>query len=354
MDLLHSYISNFKDRFSGAVISFGIIALILLSIELLIRSTSLSDHVPGPTVYYHPGVPKRLAALEEFLKQSPKTDMVFIGSSAVRSDISPLVFDTTIEDLCNRPHRSFNLGQSGLLPHEVLLFLENLWLERTSPRTIVQGLRLNELIWHEKNPEDSTLRSGTLEELWQGNLLRQLQADVVERTRLLQYPALLGKTLKQYTHGNFKFPEYFHGYTMDSRGFTPRHRKLSEVKHMKQFRFEEPYESLTRERFSKTLTYLSKTIDAAQQHGAQYVLIVMPEHAHKFSAAHSQQLYSLYIETLSKFAKNKGISFVDLSEGNATHYTSEEAFSDYNHLNETGAREFSTKLANSLANNNCS
>lgn len=90
---------------------------------------------------------------------------------------------------------------------------------------------------------------------------------------------------------------------------------------------------------------LAETIAAARAAGAVYVLVNMPEHGDKFLRAPAGEArYRLYVETMRAFAAEQGVLFIDVTNGDASVYQTNEPFSDFHHMSPGGASELTRLL----------
>ena len=121
------------------------VAALVGGIELLLRVPAVEARLPIRTHFRETGVVVRLDTLTHLLRTHRRTDVLFVGSSVVRCNINPSVFDTLVGDLGDRRIVSFNAGLSGFWPASVRLYLEDLWLPRANPSVVVQGIRFAEL-----------------------------------------------------------------------------------------------------------------------------------------------------------------------------------------------------------------
>src|SRR4051812_38172746 len=95
-----SSISNSRWR-SGPRSRAGLTAIavvaLLVGVEATLRIPAVEQALPIRTHLHEPGVVVRLQALDRILRRYGRIDVLFVGSSVVRCNISPLVFDESIE-----------------------------------------------------------------------------------------------------------------------------------------------------------------------------------------------------------------------------------------------------------------
>ena len=95
-------------------------ALLLAITEGLLRVPAIQHALPTRTHYYEPGIAVREDALRRTLAPNGHVDVLFVGSSIVRTNIQPLTFDQLVRGRTQEPIVSFNAGLSGLWPREWL------------------------------------------------------------------------------------------------------------------------------------------------------------------------------------------------------------------------------------------
>jgi hypothetical protein len=325
----------------------GIGATILLA-EGLLRIPAVADAVPERNPYYHGGVQPRIDALEALLLQED-VDVLFIGSSVTRSNVSPHVFDDVVSLALNRPIVSFNVGGSGLYPDSVALLYEHLWSGLADADYVVQFVRYAEL------RSDTTAKEffadNDIERAWvEGGIVGSTRAFLQEHSALYRRRGVLSFWLTR--------EEADTGFNIDDRGHEARSATLSEALETKELSEITGYEavesgyrgSLDDAVFATGLAALQKTADLAKESGVTFVVANMPEHPDKFlNAPDGQERYEAYLDTLRRFARDNGVAFLDVTGGDPTKYSDIEIYADFHHFTETGAVRLSEDLAEAFA-----
>jgi len=326
---------------------------VLLLAEVLLRIPGVASAIGRPDLYYWPGVRDRLDAILVTEQGVGDIDVLFIGSSVVRTNIRPLQFDRALAD-AGIDVVSFNGGLSGLRVDAVRLYVEEFWLEVLSPQVIFQAVRYKELLHPEPAEEYVRFDQGRYEPLWLSTSpLAPLQRFALDNLRLAQHAGLLTDAL---VSPDSAFEDEV-GFPINSRGWNATVRSLPDLRATMDV-VEIPGGSDAVRGFSGPLdvaaldvglAMLAETIAAIRAAGASYVLVNMPEHGDKFlNAPNGAALYGDYIEILSLFAADQGVLFLDVTEGDASMYQTDEPFSDFHHMTPEGAAELTRLLAEAM------
>jgi hypothetical protein len=336
---------------SRAATTAIVVVALLAGIEAALRIPAVEQVLPIRTHLHEPGVVLRLKALDRVLQRYGRIDVLFVGSSVVRCNISPLVFDAVIERDRRPGIVSFNAGMSGLWPAAVRLYLENLWLPRARPRVVVQGIRYGELFPSTRARSYADISSGALESSWErGGIAGRVRAAAFEHLRILQYRGALPSWLMRYRTGRPGPIEEdeLRVYT-DPRGWTPRTPTLDVVLARNLLDGEKPNPALVDRRPCKeALEAIRRSARSARQMGAQYLLVNVPEHAFRWSGPDGRERYASYLRAMQDVADEEGFTFIDVSDGNPSRFESASEYSDYHHMSPTGAARFTRMLADRI------
>jgi hypothetical protein len=205
------------------------VGLALASVEGLLRADAVQHRLPDATHFYDTAIPKRLDALAHVFQRHGRVDVLFVGSSIVRTNISPIDFDRRFGARGAGDLVSFNGGLSGLWPSATAEYVRQFWLEKARPRVVVEGIRFPELRATTFSVDDR-FEKGTVERAWlDGGPLGWLQWRATDSLRLLQYRGVLARRLMEFNRGR---PGEFDDsrWAIDSRGFTERLPTLDVVK----------------------------------------------------------------------------------------------------------------------------
>lgn len=331
------------------------VLVVLLVAEAILRTEAGGSLVRAPDLYYQPGVQKRLDALGEVQQEYGDIDLLFVGSSVVRTDFRPLVFDGRIAEVTGLEVVSFNGGLSDLYPDPVLLYLENFWFDHSAPQVVVQGVRYNEVRANVTAEGFGRFQDGRLEKRWlRGGPVADIEAAAMQASALFQHSGALTQALTDAASATTRNS----GFSIDERGYSRTFLTLAEARDSRPIDqipgsdaaiggYADP---LRAEDYAFGLGVLERTLDFVESHGAVYVLVNMPEHADKFlPRPDGQERYAYYIDQLASFAQSNGILFYDPSDGRADTFASDAPFSDFHHLNPDGAEDFSAGLADFVA-----
>jgi hypothetical protein len=325
----------------------AILALVA-AIEGTLRIPAVRDALPIRTHLHEAGVVVRLQTLERLLAAERHVDVLFVGSSIVRCNISPAVFDPLVDEDHREHLVSFNAGMSGLWPAAVRLYLEDLWLPVARPRVVVQGIRYGELFPSKRARSYDAIASGIVESSWERpGRAGQLRARLFETFRILQYRGALPSWLLRYRNGRpDPIEEDEVRVFTDARGWTPRTPTLDVVLARRLLTNEEPNGMLRDSPESRdSLEAIRRSFRATRRFGSQYILVNVPEHAFRWSGADGRERYAAYLRALAQLAGAEGFPFVDVTGGDPTLFSSPVEYSDYHHMSPAGARRFTTLLA---------
>jgi hypothetical protein len=338
-------------RFRPRILSrgFAALAMMLLATELVLRIPAVQAAMPIRTHFHEPGVVVRLQTLERLKRQFDRVDVLFIGSSVVRCNIRPLLFDDVLARRGYRNIVSFNAGMSGLWPQAVRLYAEQLWLPRARPRAVVQGIRYGELVPSTRARKYDAIVTSPVESAWQeSGPLARVRAEAFERIHLLQYRGVWPAWLQRYERGRSEAPDddEVRVFT-DPRGWTPRLPTLDVVRAKMLLKDEKPNPALTDQReCADALDAIRRTARGARAAGAGYLLVNMPEHAFRWSGRDGRERYARYLAALRSLAEAEGFPFVDVTDGDPERFANDADYSDYHHMSPDGAARFTMLLAN--------
>jgi hypothetical protein len=324
---------------------------LLAATEGVLRIRAVEQALPIRTHLHEPGVVVRLQALDRVLRRYGRIDVLFVGSSVVRCNINPLVFDAAVEHGRFPGIVSFNVGMSGLWPAAVRLYLENLWLPRARPKVVVQGIRYGELFPSTRARSYADISSGALESSWErGGVAGRLRGAAFAHLRVLQYRGALPSWLMRYRTGRPGAidEDEVRVYT-DPRGWTPRTPTLDVVLARNLLRGEKPNPALVdRGPCKEALEAIRRSFRAARRAGAEYLLVNVPEHAFRWSGPDGRDRYASYLRAMGDLADQEGFTFIDVSDGNPSQFASMNEYSDYHHMSPAGAARFTTMLADRI------
>ena len=323
-------------------------ALLLVTVEGMLRVPSIQESLPARTHYYDGGVAIREDALRRALAAHGRIDVLFVGSSIVRTNIQPLTFDAAVHSRTGEPVVSFNAGLSGLWPEGVALYLEHLWLPVAKPALVIQGIRYPELAATTHALRGDQVFSGTVEAAWKNpGVIERVHSAAASSLRLLQYRGALTEVLQRYANGRpGQQAATDREFAIDRRGYTARLPTLREARARGIIRTEEPVgEPLCPNDCRVGFAALRRAVAAVRRSGAEYVLVNIPEHGTRWRGESGSRQYAQYLATLRAFAKSEGVLFVDPTEGDPHVFEDDDEYSDTYHMSPAGARRLTSMLA---------
>lgn len=322
-------------------------ALLLGGVEGLLRVPAIHDSLPTRTHYYDSGVVVREDALRRTLAAYGHIDVLFVGSSIVRTNIQPLTFDRLVQSRTRQPIVSFNAGLSGLWPEAVALYLEHLWLPMAKPRLVIQGIRYPELAATTHALRADQVFSGIVEAAWRETTwTKRAYSAAASRVRLLQYRGAFGDVLQRYTNGRPGPAPANREFGIDPRGYTPRLPNIREARARGLVKHESPIsESVCPDGCRIGFAALSRAVAAARRSGADYVLVNIPEHAIRWQGDNGLTHYRQYLAALRTFAAAADVMFVDPTDGDPYAFQNDDEYSDTYHMSPAGANRLTSMLA---------
>lgn len=321
--------------------------LVIVAAEAILRLPLVESAIGPPSIYYQPEVQERLEALAAVEAERGEVDVLFVGSSVARSNISPLVFDAELA-AAGYDVVSFTGGLGGMRIDPARLYLERLWLEESVPDVVVQAVRYEFVA--ESAPVEAfwPFDHGKYEQLWLSDSpLAPVQEAALSRSRLIQYAGLLTGALAR--PESALVPD---AVPIDERGFTGATGKLIGDRRPI---VEIPGGDAAVHGYQAPLNdaafeALSETIALVRQSGADYVLLNMPEHRARFGPQpRGQELYLRYVNALAEFAAEQGVPFIDLTGGDVNAFDDDKLWANYIYFTTEAAEALTRLLAATFA-----
>lgn len=323
----------------------AILTVILLAIaEVILHVPAIRNVLPPSRIYYSNDVEPRLQALNSTLRSEGRVDVLFIGSSIVRTNFRPIVFDSVVQEVAGREVVSFNGGLSGLPPAGVRLYLQHFFLPRVNPTVVFQGIRYPELVLSHPASSVESLAHGLVEPLWMDPTLpNRVRATIREHVELFQFQGLLAGIVQ-----DRRFPpRWAEPYEIDSRGWNARHKDVTERVSRGEM---EPLEShddavWDRDAAQRGLEIVREIARLVRSRGSEFVLVNVPEHAGRYGTPASREDYREYLNLVERFSEEMGIPFIDVTNGDPSAYGKDAWFNDGHHMTAEGAHHFTVPLA---------
>jgi hypothetical protein len=327
------------------------VAVLLVAAEITIRLPAVRDALPPRRAYYDTDVSIRLDALDRVLQAHGRVDVLFAGSSIVRTSIRPLLFDRIIEAETGHPVVSFNGGMLAMWPAAVHLYLERVWLPVVQPRIIVQGIRYPELRADTHSLRDEQFFGGVLERGWHdASALARAVSGATERVRLLQYRGSLPAELLRWFAGRPGNPAGQRLSGTNARGYEARFPLLPDTRKRGLLQDTASHEDTCAQAGCAVgIAAIRRSHELASTRGAVYVLVNVPEFAARWVGSEGARRYADYLTTMQQLADEAGFLFIDVTGGDAAQFSDELEFSDYYHMSPHGAKRFTRELAAALA-----
>jgi hypothetical protein len=314
-------------------------ALLLALAEVALHFQPVRNLLPPRTHFYDPDVALRLEAMERTIDAHGRIDILFVGSSIVRTNIQPLLFDRLISDGAGTSVVSFNAGLMGVWPEALEWYVDRVWLPSARPKLVAQGIRYLELSATTPSLWPDRFFAGPVEGGWpdDASWIRRAYSVAARRVHLLQYARTWPGWLQQHRDGRVgDVPRSL----MDSRGYAPA-RAPGVVE-------DEPLDTAVcgEVECARGIAALSRTIAAVHRSGARYVLVNVPERADRWR---DPVQYRAYVDLLTTFARQQGVPFLDVSGGDPSQFASDEDYRDTSHMSPSGSARFTSMLARALA-----
>lgn len=322
---------------------------VLAVAEIGFRLPAVQQRLPEPNPYYDIGVETRLRALHAWQPLNGQLDVLFIGSSVVRTNIDPALFDSTVALNSGEQITSFNGGLSALNPDLVRFYFRRFWLEHAHPKVVVQAVRLEELHSDVVARSWYRFKQGRFERWWVSDgFLDRLSASLYSHSRLLYYQGTWSDRLVQ----GWSDAGTEHNFPITATGYGPTHLTLREALATGRLPAAPPVyrDDYQPQEFATQLAALARTDSMARANGMLYVLVNMPEHCARYDGdPRGQARYQAYLDVLGGFARSLGIPLIDVTGGDAGAFCNDAWFSDYHHMSPAGAQVFTTMLAQAFA-----
>lgn len=319
--------------------------LMVLAAELAFRAPAVRGTLPQPQIYYDIGVHTRLEKLNALLR-TDTMDLLFIGSSIVRTNIRPLIVDSVIASRGARKFVSFNGGLSGMPPDPASLYLENFWLSRSQPAYVVQGVRFGELSSDRRAEDWDEFKSSRAEPYWiSGSRMAQLNEAMLTRVQLLNYQ---GSFSAWFSDGWSGVRE--RDFPIDERGYGPTELTLTQAIAAGQIHGSGVYgDGYARSNFEVGMRALRRSIAATRQRGIRFIIVNMPEYCSRYlDAKDGLARYEAYLGILREVAATEQVSLIDVTHGDPATWCDKDLFSDFHHMSPDGARRLSIELGEQI------
>lgn len=318
------------------------VAVVLIA-EAALHLEPVRSALPESRIFYSNHVESRLEALRGTLREEGRVDVLFVGSSIVRTNFRPLLFDSVAGRHGDREPVSFNGGLSGLPPSGVHLYLEHFFLPRITPEHVFQGIRYPEVLRSEPATDVPPLRRGVVEPLWMDpSPVNRIGAWAWEHVSLLRHRGVLGRVLRARSRDGPSLRTY----PIDSRGWNRRDSTVAERVARGAIAPLDIHPPPERRRaLEGGLDHLRRTADLLRARGIEYTLVNVPEHGDRFASEEAHERYKAYIRTLRTFADERDVGFIDVTDGNPDRYRDDSWYYDGHHMTARGARRFTEEVA---------
>jgi len=320
------------------------VMIIILGFELLLHNDTVRVLLPSPIPYYDSEVEMRRVALERFIQKYGQPDILFIGSSVVRSNISPILFDSVYTGITGNAIQSFGGGLSDLDPDPVSFYFQHFWLPKCQPKAIVQTIRYEELQSPFTAENYQPFKNSLLEPIWQKNTwFYKTKAYLIEHVKLFYYSGSLTEFLR-YPRWPMNRPVK---HAIDSRGWSPMTVRIDQAIKLGYLKGDYRYHNDPGgDNYIHNLQAMQEIVTWCKQTRIPYTLVNVPEHPARFAPElNGMDKYQQYLADLQKFSRDNNIPFIDITNGNPAYYPADSCFSDYYHLFGTAAKQFTVELA---------
>jgi hypothetical protein len=315
--------------------------------ELVARAEVFQAHLTAPDLdsrHYQLG--RKLALLEESVRESGPLDCLAIGSSTVDLGFDPMAFSNSFEDETGVPLHCFNFGIDASSMAATAAIAQIL-IEDYQPRLLIVGTDARDYAVSEYD-EDAAVVLGTE---WVRYRLgeRSLKGWLVEHSYLFRYRRILGRMTR------FDFRDW---------GGAPLNHEISPDGQTRVATIgENVHHAPSEDGDSYIVSYLTgllgnyrmlpenlealRKVTGLQGQGRAIVIVEMPLPEGYFTFFGDEKAdYELFVQQVQQMSESGGLAFIpamstdDLPAG---------GWVDYLHLNASGARVFSRWLAERMA-----
>jgi hypothetical protein len=312
--------------------------VLLIGAEACLRIPYVTQHLPPyePTLWHMPIIQTKMEYLQEYEAQND-IDVLFIGNSTMQAGVSPIVFDHL-----RRQEGSFNAAIEGLPPYGIKIFL-HIYEQYSQPKTIIYGLTPQDLNSNSPWAKDVTNRVKesplALAEArygWKGHFYAWL----LKHSALFRYRGVLHQLLLR---GGSYVPAaepYF-----DTRGYDALENQLSDVPRGERGQYINRAGVLNYAVQGEQLNALSEIIEYCQTHDIRLIFVNMPLADDYFQNFDTLEDYKTYLTTMQGIASEYGVPLWDMEDDIQMTAFGDDAFADFNHLNQNGAEQLSQLLA---------
>lgn len=331
---------HIKWHFSSWMLMF--LALIILA-ELVLRIPAVTAILPKPepTLWHSDQIQAKLDILKQF-EADRDIDVLFVGNSTTQAGISPRIFDAARGNNVQTLPGAFNASIEGLPPFGVAMFLK-IYLQYTRPNMIIYGIAPQDLNANSPWAADVTDRVKhspmALAESKTG-LKGHVISFLLQYSRIYRYRFVLLQLLLR--GGMFPAPSeaYF-----DAQGFGGLENRLSEVPAAERGKYFNNAGVLNYSTRGEQSDALQNIITFAKNRNITLILVNMPlanDYYRNFSSADD---YQAYLAAINKLASDNNLPLWDMETLSNADIFDDAKFSDFNHLNISGAEMLSTLLA---------
>jgi hypothetical protein len=325
----------------GVTLGLAIAILICLIAggEFLLRRDFVQAHLPYPSFGSNSrNLDMKLHLLKKMIEREGPPDCLFLGNSMVQTDIDPEAFREAYQTVSGNPIGCFNFGVNGMSPYPGAKFVKVL-NRLFHPKIVIWGITPSDLKTRRTNKE-VTLETGSWVryQLGHGNFSGWLIDKSYFYRYYLRFRLWMDFPKIFRIHQKMETKSTAHGFL---RGIV-NNEFAKPIQTEREARFKKILQDFKIDR--RILPMLHEAFRPTP--GITFVLAEMPIHQKFFTYYNGgEKTHNKIISGIKRFADQRGIHFIP---SNPDEPIMDKEWQNYNHLNISGARQFSRWLGKQI------
>lgn len=334
-------------------LEIGVVFVGLLVAELGTRAAVSAQLLasPDPLLWHRREVYTKLEQIQA-LEQNDAIEVLFVGSSLAYMSVNPAIFDSTYERVSGHTILSYNAGLAALPVSMVDFFVERVFTDHISPKTIIYLVSPRD--FNVNNPTNQVLTEEVLssaygQALQDSGLQSILTRFLLENSMLFRYRNMISVTFLNGFRVPEELPSSYNDPQFDARGFSAGYNRLtSRLSVTENAVPRDKQAAISLREFDpsgENTVALASLIAFCRERKIQLVLVNVPLTEY-FVASFERPSddYRLYVDTVATLLDEHDVPWWDMNQPPFKQLFSDNDFHDVFHLNEVGARNLSQIL----------